>query len=107
MRIENHVDVNGFALSLALKQRLEVTQKWPIIVLLRYNSLKKIFNILSIVERDQLEKRTAVGLKKITGRKSQTSVRKRQQVEFLCGKRHANEQGLKLNFYSESHIICY
>ena len=28
MRIKNHI--NGFALSLALKQRLEAIQKWPI-----------------------------------------------------------------------------
>ena len=55
MRIKNHVHVNGFALSLALKQRLEVTQKWPLIILLKYNRLN---NILSIVERHQLEKRT-------------------------------------------------
>ena len=55
MRIKNHVHVNGFALSLALKQRLEVTQKWPLIILLKYNRLN---NILSIVERHQLEKTT-------------------------------------------------
>ena len=29
MRIKLHFHINGFALSLALKQRLEVTQKWP------------------------------------------------------------------------------
>ena len=32
MRIKNYVHANGFALSLALKQRLEVTQKWPLII---------------------------------------------------------------------------
>ena len=31
MRIENHCHINGFALSLVLKQRLEVTRKWPVI----------------------------------------------------------------------------
>ena len=30
MRIKNHSHINGFALSLALKQRLEATGKWPI-----------------------------------------------------------------------------
>ena len=30
MRINNHFHINGFALSLALKQRLEATQKWSI-----------------------------------------------------------------------------
>ena len=30
MRIKNHFHINGFALSLALKQRLEATGKWPI-----------------------------------------------------------------------------
>ena len=30
MRIKNHFHINGFALSLALKQRLEATWKWPI-----------------------------------------------------------------------------
>ena len=27
---KNHFQINGLALSLALKQRLEATQKWPI-----------------------------------------------------------------------------
>ena len=31
MRIENHCHINGFALSLVLKQRLGVTRKWPVI----------------------------------------------------------------------------
>ena len=30
MRIKNHFHVNGLTLSLALKQRLGATQKWPI-----------------------------------------------------------------------------
>ena len=30
MRTKNHFHVNGFALSLALNERLEVTVKWPI-----------------------------------------------------------------------------
>ena len=30
MRIKNHFHNNGFALGLALKQRLEATRKWPI-----------------------------------------------------------------------------
>ena len=30
MRINNHFRTDGFALSLALKQRLEATQKWSI-----------------------------------------------------------------------------
>ena len=29
MRIKEHFHINGFALSLALKQRLGATQKWP------------------------------------------------------------------------------
>ena len=31
MRIKNHFHINGFALSLALKERLEATQKWSIL----------------------------------------------------------------------------
>jgi len=31
MRLKNHFNVNGYALSLALKQRLEETQKRPIV----------------------------------------------------------------------------
>ena len=53
MRIKNRVHVNGFALSLAMKH----------------------------YERDQLEKRTAVGLIKLNGRESQTSVRKRTETK--------------------------
>ena len=30
MRTKNHFHVNGFALSLALNERLELTAKWPI-----------------------------------------------------------------------------
>ena len=30
MRIRNHFHINGVTLSLALKQRLEATQEWPI-----------------------------------------------------------------------------
>ena len=30
VRIKNHFHINGFAICLALKQRLGVTQKWPI-----------------------------------------------------------------------------
>ena len=30
MRIKNHFHINGVELSLALKQRLEATRKWPI-----------------------------------------------------------------------------
>ena len=30
MRIKNHFHISVFALSLALKRRLEVTQKWPV-----------------------------------------------------------------------------
>ena len=30
MRINNHFHINGFALSLALKQKLGPTRKWPI-----------------------------------------------------------------------------
>ena len=30
MRMENDFHINGFALSLALKQKLEATQKWPV-----------------------------------------------------------------------------
>ena len=30
MRVKNHFHNNGFALGLALKQRLEATRKWPI-----------------------------------------------------------------------------
>ena len=30
MRTKNHFHINGFALSLALNQRLEATGKWPI-----------------------------------------------------------------------------
>ena len=30
MIIKTHFHINGFALSLSLKQRLEVTRKWPI-----------------------------------------------------------------------------
>ena len=29
MRIKNHFHINGFAHSLALKQRIETTRKWP------------------------------------------------------------------------------
>ena len=29
MRIKNRIHINGFALSLGLKQRLEAAQKWP------------------------------------------------------------------------------
>ena len=29
MRIKSYFHINGFALSLALKQRLGTTQKWP------------------------------------------------------------------------------
>ena len=29
MRITNHFHINGFALSLALKQRLQATREWP------------------------------------------------------------------------------
>ena len=32
MGIKNHFEVNGFTLSLALKQRLEATWKWPIVL---------------------------------------------------------------------------
>ena len=70
MRIKNPFHVNGFALSHTLKQRLEVTQKWPLIILLKYNRLN---NILSIVERHQLENRTVPWAKKnINERRSQT-----------------------------------
>ena len=31
MRLKNHFHINGFALSLAFKQRSRSTQKWPII----------------------------------------------------------------------------
>ena len=79
MRIKNPFHVNGFALSHTLKQRLEVTQKWPLIILLKYNRLN---NILSIVERHQLEKRTVPwAKKKIDGRRSQTSFRKRTETK--------------------------
>ena len=61
MRIKNPFHVNGFAPSHTLKQRLEVTQKWPLIILFKYNRLN---NILSIVERHQLEKRTVPWAKK-------------------------------------------
>ena len=30
MRIKNHLHISGSAVSLALKQRLETTRKWPI-----------------------------------------------------------------------------
>ena len=30
MRIRNHFHINGLALSLTLKQRLEATREWPI-----------------------------------------------------------------------------
>ena len=79
MRIKNPFHVNGFALSHTLKQRLEVTQKWPLIILLKYNRLN---NILSIVERHQLENRTVPwAKKKIEGRRSQTSFRKRTETK--------------------------
>ena len=79
MRIKNPFHVNGFALSHTLKQRLEVTQKWPLIILFKYNRLN---NILSIVERHQLEKRTVPwAKKKIDGRRSQTSFRKRTETK--------------------------
>ena len=79
MRIKNPFHVNGFALSHILKQRLEVAQKWPLIILLKYNRLN---NILSIVERHQLEKRTVPwAKKKIDGRRSQTSFRKRTETK--------------------------
>ena len=35
MRIENHFHINGSALSLALKQKLEATRKWAIAITLR------------------------------------------------------------------------
>ena len=76
MRTKNPFHVNGFALS---QQRLEVTQKWPLIILLKYNRLN---NILSIVERHQLENRTVPwAKKKIEGRRSQTSFRKRTETK--------------------------
>ena len=36
MRIKNHFHINGFGLSLALKQRLERTRKWPVAILLKW-----------------------------------------------------------------------
>ena len=33
IRIKNHFHINGFALSLALKQRLGATRKWPVAIL--------------------------------------------------------------------------
>ena len=30
MKIKNHFQINGFALSLALKQRLEATRRWTV-----------------------------------------------------------------------------
>ena len=35
MRIKNHFHINDFVLSLALKQRLERTRKWPVAILLK------------------------------------------------------------------------
>ena len=35
MRIKNHFHINDFGLSLALKQRLERTRKWPVGILLK------------------------------------------------------------------------
>ena len=32
MRIKNRIHINGFALSLGLKKRLEAAQKWPNVV---------------------------------------------------------------------------
>ena len=32
MRIKKHFHINGFALRLALKQRLKITRKWPNLV---------------------------------------------------------------------------
>ena len=34
MRITNQFHINGFALSLALKQRLATTQKWRIVMMI-------------------------------------------------------------------------
>ena len=33
IRIKKHFHINGFALSLALKQRLGATRKWPVVIL--------------------------------------------------------------------------
>ena len=33
IRIKKHFHINGFALSLALKQRLGATRKWPVAIL--------------------------------------------------------------------------
>ena len=35
MRIKNQFHINGFALSLALKQRLGATRRWPVAILLK------------------------------------------------------------------------
>ena len=40
MRLENHFHINGFTLSLALKQRLEATGKWTI-----YRTRNKCYNL--------------------------------------------------------------
>ena len=35
MRIKNYFHISGFALGLALEQRLEATRKWPDAILLK------------------------------------------------------------------------
>ena len=54
MRIKKHFHINGFTLSLALKQRLEATGKWPI--------EDKNLKIVKIFSEDCFQKETAVFL---------------------------------------------
>ena len=46
MKMKNRFHINGFALSLALKQRLEATRKWPIVPF--HFFLKACWNIISL-----------------------------------------------------------
>ena len=41
IRIKKHFHINGFALSLALKQRLGATRKWPVDILFFKNDEKR------------------------------------------------------------------
>ena len=41
IRIKKHFHINGFALSLALKQRLGATRKWPVDILFLKNDEKR------------------------------------------------------------------
>ena len=62
LTISNHFHVNGFALSLALKQRLEATRKWPIRYCLRVLALLIGEIIFPSRQADQTELLPMAGL---------------------------------------------